>query len=249
MTKLHIWPALRYQLDYIGKTTLWIVGISFAILLITSLFLSTMAYGAEVTVPIIGVLATIIQFNIAGVLLFMAFLFGVGGIREDFKFYLQHGMGRKTTFLSTVLIGLISGFGWGLLSQILTALSANWPAFPASGMLFPTGNFLLGWMLHMFLFFLFWQFGALCSLIYYRMNKIQKVIFSAAAIALVVFIIPNAIGSLVNFFIAPADIAQVGTTVANFLGNPVNHILIYIIPGAICTLINFLLIRRAQARD
>ena len=256
MTKLRIGPAMRYQIDYMLWASLSILGIIIGIMLILSIFVAgAVAAGDEGlgAVVIMGFLnvgdgLVNMSFNVASVLTITFFIFGVGGIREDFKFFLQHGMGRTTTYLSVIFISLLSGAAWGLICQILTVISNNWAAFPATGMGFPDSNFIVGWLLHTLSFFFAWQLGTVISLIYYRLGKTQKVIFSVAAIALIVFVIPNSISYLVNFFIS-GDIGEYRTAFVSFFENPLSLTLIVLAFGVICALANFLLLRRAQARE
>jgi len=258
MTRLRLWPAMRYQLDYMLKNALATIGIICAILLIISIFASfTTGDGDSGTVSlnIIGILdfdfeATIMVFSVGAILVFMFFIVGIAGIREDFKFYLQHGMGRRTTYLSTLFSSLIVGAGWGLICQLLTLFFNTWAWFPATGLALPTENFFLGWLLHTLVLFFCWQFGTALSLIYYRLNKMGKIIFSVAGVALIIFVIPNIINNIIDLILPDiGDAAEIGAALTAFFGNPLNLSLIILALGAISALANFLLLRKAQARE
>ena len=255
MTKLRIKPALYYQLDAMWKATLTVAGIMAAVIILISLLanITVDSSNGSIDISIAGFLdfnigTNIVYFSAASVLLIMVFVIGIGGIREDFKFYLQHGMGRMTTYLSTLLISLITGAVLGLFCEILNLISANWSAFPVVGFRFPTGNFFYGWLLHLFSFVLAWQFGTLLSLIYYRLSKMGKVVFTVAWIALIIFGFPSFIVYAVNSLI-PGDIAALGAALVNLFENPISLMLILLVMGTFCAALNFLLLRRAQARE
>jgi len=252
MKTMNIWPAVRYHLEYVFWALLWTFGIVGAISVAIHIFFGAITTTGNVDVNILGFVLfssterpeMIAMLNLGALAMFMFFIFGIAGIREDLRFYLQHGMGRRTTYWSFVVGALISGAVVGLLGEALNLAFRFWPAFPLSGLNFnPVSGFFIGWVLHIGFFFFAWQFGALLSLIYYRLSKNQQIIFTVAAIATFVIILPRAAASL----LPSADV--IATAVYSFLSSPLNWIVIIFSLCAGTALGNFLLLRRANVKE
>jgi len=253
MNTLRIKPAMRYQLNYMFWASLISFAIMTAVLIIVVFFSTTIRIDeVEQTIVNLGVVdfafesEMIVNFNIGGVLIIMLFIVGVGGTREDLRFFIQHGIGRKACFLSTLFSSLIVGAVYALVCELLNLAFINLALFPVSGFHHSDIGFFGGWLLHTLTFFIAWQLGALISLIYYRLNKIGKVIFSVAAVATLSFGIPRFIDHLIGFvFSGDVD----GTAFAEFFANPLNTIPITLAFSVVFALGNFLLIRRANVKD
>ena len=257
MNNLRIKQALHYQLDYMLKAALWVLGIIGAIIIILSVIVQVAVSGEAgnyvadlgFTNFSIGPVASFTFFNIGAIITIMLFITGISGIREDLKFFLQHGIGRKTTFLSTLFTSLASGIVLGLICEIATMISDRFPMTIASGLGFVSTGFFGGWLLHTLTFFFAWQLGALISLIYYRLGKYQKVIFSVAAIALIMFGLRVSITHLVNFLIPYFPGLELTYASVRELITPLGTALITFVLGALTSVGNYLLLRRAPAKE
>jgi len=279
MTKLNLKPAVRYQLDYMFWASLIAFAISIAVLILLTILGGVMVFDsythneAVETVIVDGNHITIdedtinvdvgpISFDIeitsgmgihvsglAGIFALMLFIIGIAGTREDLRFFLQHGMSRKTTYVSTLLTSIIIGVVYALVSELAYLAIINLPILANSNITFgfraSGAGFFNRWLSGTLLLFFVWQLGALISLIYYRMNTIAKIIFSIVAGTTILFGIPALAGYLA--FTGRADII-LNSAFFDFLSTPVGTVFIFVTLGAITTLGNFLLIRRAPIK-
>ena len=252
MKTMNLLPAVRYQLDYVWKALLWTFGIVGAIAAAVHIFFGTITVVGNFDANILGFILfstaerpeMIASFNLGAVAVFMFFIFGIAGIREDLRFFLQHGMGRRATYFSVVVSALVSGAVIGLLGEVLNLAFRLWPAFPVSGLNFnPVSGFFIGWVLHIGFVFFAWHFGALLSLIYFRLDPRWQVIFTVAAVATFVIGLPRVIAGL----LPSADV--VAAMVYSFLSSPFNWVGVIFSLCLVTALGNFLLIRRANIRE
>ena len=255
MTKMNVRAAMRYQMDYMIKSSLWFAAcVSFIALIITLIVTITSGgnvdFGFVLDFVNVDVTARLIWFDIGGIMVVTLFIVGIGGIREDLRFFIQNGIGRKTTYLSTLYTSLIIGAAAGLFSELINVIYNNLQAFPASGLrfAFAHNNFLLGWLASTVTYFFAWQFGTLWSLAYYRMSKIVKIIFTSAIIATVFFALPNSISYAINTLI-PGSGDTPFAAIQNFLSVPGAIVIILFTKGVFCAAANFLLIRGAQIKE
>jgi len=230
-------PALIYQLSYVAWTSLCVLGIVAAIMILTGtgtfFFFGTNDY-------------TTGSYFVGGTIAVTFFVIGAGGIREDLKFMLQHGIGRKTTYLSNILGSLISGAALGLICEVLNLASIRWPVLSAGTLFLTDGGLFEGWMLHTLSFFIAWQMGSLISLIFYRMNKTQKIVLITFIIAMAVFSFIFGLNRLIINVDGFVDM------VVGFAENPLELgllVLPLVALGAIVSVFNFLLIYRAQIKE
>ncbi|MCL2365942.1 MAG: hypothetical protein FWC75_02720 [Oscillospiraceae bacterium] len=253
MNTLKLMPALRYQLDYMVRALLIAFAVMAAIVIFISLFITTATFGdaGQVIIDIAPInfhFETSSFINVGPIFTIMIFITGIVGIREDLRFFLQHGLGRKSTYLSTLLTSLLCGATLALVFELLDLVFVNalWLRFSAvniSGL-----GYVGGWLLQTLVFFFAWQLGALISLLYYRMSTMVKVIFSVAIIATVVFAVPRLIGDIIDLVFSNSS-DMIGGTLSTLFTNPLNIICTILALGIICTLGNFMLIRRAPVVD
>ena len=243
MNKMRLKPALHYQLDYFVRSSLSYLGVLAAIIISINLIRRFFIDGT--VVDILGLVrfdtggGGFFVFNVGTILVFMLFVIGIVGIREDFKMLLQHGMGRCTAYFSSLFGSLIFAAVLGLFCELLNIAARYWPSFPVRGMTFLEQGFFAGWFLQAGFFFLAWQLGVLISLIYYRLNGLQQTVFTVAAVATIIFVLP---GGLRHIAEGGADLEA---ALVGLLANPT------FIPlwGALAAVGNFLLLRRAQVKE
>ena len=214
MNNLNLKPALRYQITYLGKFFLIAFGIIVAVYAFLHLFFS------------VAVTSDTIEINMSdsllSVLLVMLFIIGIVGIREDLKMFLQHGAGRRTVYVSTLISGFFTAVVLGLICELFS-------------LFFTVGqSFFGGWLFNGACFFFAWQLGGLISLIYYRMNRIQQIVFSVAGGSL--------LGALA-VFVLPYMAAYIPS---GMWAAPTVPILLC---GLLAAAFNFLLLRRAQVKE
>jgi hypothetical protein len=240
-------PALRYQLDYMAKTSMVALGIMMTFFIVFGMF-AIFSNEIPVVINLMGVIniggEAYVIINFGVVLITMVFITGIAAIREDMKFFLQHGIGRYTTYFSTLFCGMIYGIAMGLLCQIFSLAAGLWPAFSATGLRFSAGGFFGGWILHAVCFPFAWQFGTLISLIYYRLSKIMTIVFSLAAGSALVFALPAILSRISDERRAAPALA-----LSSIAANPFSLACFILLAGALVAAINFLLLRRAQAKE
>jgi len=266
---MNLKPALLYQLDYMLKASLGVMGVLILIALGSHLLAAAGIFSVSVEqyapreildLAIRGVGEIQVEgtdydgefiivnwLNVGAVALFSLFIVGIVGIREDIKFLLQHGMGRRTVFFSTLLASIICAVAVGLVSEGFNLISSHWAEFPFVGLTFNDmgHGFLAGWLFHAGIFFCAWQLGTFISLLYYRMNKIQMIIFSVAAGGVILLLMQG---------FARRVIADVDVWIENFMYamenlHLVNISTVTLVIGSAAAAFSFMLIRRAQIKE
>ena len=246
MNNMRLFPAMRYQLSYMARGALITLGILCAVFFALGLIMviNDVTEGA-INIGVISVNGNVsFHFNSGAVMAITIFIFGIVGIREDLKLFLQHGIGRYTTYFSSLFSSLIIGVALGLLLELLNLAAALWSAFSAQTPAFSVGGFISGWLLHTGGLFFAWHFGALISLIYYRLQKIQQIIFSVAGVAILVFALPRALS---RFF--GEDSTALERALRSITATPLSLVCLIFFIGAFAAAANFLLLRRAQVKE
>ena len=269
MGRMNLKAALWYQLDYMAKASLSVFGVLILISIaahllsvfgIINITISDYSPGDVVDVAIRGVDSltgayydydaniTIINWmNVGAVAFFSLFIVGIVGIREDIKFLLQNGMGRRTVFMSTFLASVITATVIGFFGELFNLISYNWSVFPLRGLTLDGANpgFLLGWFFHIAVLLTAWQLGTFISLIYYRLTKTGQIAFSVSAVLAFILISSHSARRISidiemwieNLIYAIENINLVNVSTAT------------LVIGLIVSAGSFLLIRRAQVKE
>ena len=234
MNNMKLYPAMRYQLIYLAETFALMFGIAAALFIVS-----------QVGITVAGITVDSMLWNVGTFMLFALFVVGIGGVREDLRLMIQHGIGRRTTYVSTLLSDIVAGAGFGLILELLNVISRAVPAFPFSGLVFPVEHFLASWLLHIGAFLFARQLGVMISLLYYRMNKMQAIVFSVTAGALFLLGLPRTfIGRGEEWFEA-----LILTMVESALVIPPTLRLSAFVICAAVIVANFFLIRNATIRE
>jgi len=218
--------ALIYQLNSIGWSSLYVYGITVAILIAIGLFAFISITDGDMFI------------SIGGVGFFHFLVIGISGIREDLRFFLQHGIGRRTTYFSNLFGSLISSVAVGLFCVIFNLIGGQLLGFSQNGVS-TFSSFVFSWISYSCIFFFAWQLGALISLIYYRLSKTQQIVFSVIAIAIVIFVFFNGIRYLIQNIDELEAIIRIEMGATWFL----------LLIGSLSAAGNYFLIRRAQIKD
>ena len=269
MRSMNLKPALLYQLDYMLRASLGILGVLILVAIGAHLMATVGAFDVNVdthtprevldlalvtteevqvgdsdygfNIVIVNIL------NVGAVALLSLFIVGIVGIREDIKFLLQHGMGRRTVFFSTFFASIITATAMGLISEVFNLISSQWAAFPFVGLTFNEmeHSFFTGWLFHAGILLCAWQLGTFISLLYYRMSKMQMIIFSVAAGGTILL-------GMQGFF--RRILVDVDLWIENFMYMMENLHLINISMftlaiGLVAATFSSLLIRRAQVKE
>jgi len=228
-----------------AKSYLITLGIIVAIAIIIGSFVVTT--GETVSIEFIGMISiggnVYTNFNFGIALMITIFVIGIVGIREDLKLMLQHGIGRYTTYFSTLLSGLITGAAMGLVCEIMNMAARFWPVFPMNIPPYSAAGFISGWVLLAAGFFFAGQLGIMISLIYYRLKRFMQIVFSVAAGATIIFTLPFCITFIFN------ENNALGRTLQSIASNPFALACLIFLLGATAAAANFLLLRRAQVKE
>ena len=228
--------AMHYQLDYVGISCLYVFGIAIAIAVC---FMATSNFGDGISLSATG---------IGGVGFVYFLVIGIGGIREDLRFFLQHGINRRTTFLSHLFSSLLCSAALGLFCEVFNCI-VNFGfgfSFGIHGSAYTIQSFFTSWTAYMAAFFFAWQIGALISLVYYRLSKMQQVVFTVSAIALVIF---GGSASIRHFVGLSDDFGNIiRLLVENAISLATISIWVGMLFGMLAAAGNFLLLRRAQVK-
>ena len=226
--------AIRYQLSYFGWSFLYVYGIAAAaIIAIGSMITINASDGISIT-------------GIGGVGFVHFLIMGIAGIRGDLRFFIQHGISRRTTFFSHFFGSLICSAALGLFCKVFNLILYHLPGFAFSGSAFTIQGFFTSWMAYIFAFFMAWQVGALISLIYYRLSKMQQIVFSVTAIAIIMLAVSGSIRRLVGL---SDDLGLIQTTVENIIHLAGMAVWLALLIGLLAAAGNYILIRRVQIKE
>ena len=251
MNNLSLKPTLRYQLSYVARATLIGLGISAAVAIFFHLFANVMIYGEGMHINLGGLLeinadeGLLLNINISGFITIYLFVLGIAAIREDLRMFIQHGVGRRTTYFSTLISGLITGVALGLVCQLFyLALSAMFGA----NIITPINadGFFGNWLLNAITFLAAWQLGALISLVYYRLNKIGAIIFSVVGGLFIIYGIPQLAIVLIGDDIGAFEALILG--IVSIFTTPFSMIFPVLVFAVVVAVVNFLLIRRVTIK-
>lgn len=175
--------AVRYLLHSYRNPLL----IFYGIILLVSLLVCTLM---EVQVAGEGKVS-----SVNGASVIFLFVCGLNAFKEDFCFFLQNGVSRKTQFSATCIAFLPVALLMAVVDSLMTALFST--LFSYEGILgliygraMETGftGFLLqiGWLFCLYLFALL--LGYLITTLYYRMDSKRKVLVSVSVPVLLVLV-------------------------------------------------------------
>ena len=222
-------------MNYFAWSSLYVYGISIAVFVAIG-FIAT-----------ISVNAGNVNVGISGVGFLHLFILGIAGIRSDLRFYLQHGISRRTTFFSHLYGSLICSAAIGLFCKIFNLFAGLLPVYTGGGSDFTIQSFLTGWMTHTLVFFFAWQIGALISLIYYRLGMMQQIVFTVAAITAILLTLLSSVRYAVSVSDGLGGMAQ--SAVESSFGFTSTLILATLLLGTLAAAGNYLLLRRAQIKE
>jgi len=235
MNNSRLKQAMHYQLSYFGRSFLYVYGITVAIIIALGLVITSDTSAENVSITGIG-----------GVGFVHFLILGISGIRSDLRFFIQHGISRRTTFFSHLYGSLICSAALGLISEAFNLILHNLLGFAFYGSAFTIQGFFTNWVTYIFTFFTAWQVGAFISLIYYRLSKMQQIVFSVTAIAIIILAFSGGIRSLVGLGDDPGLIQTIVENVALITGIVA---WIGLLIGILAAAGNYLLLRRAQIKE
>ncbi|ABX40574.1 hypothetical protein [Lachnoclostridium phytofermentans] len=186
----------------------------------------------------------------------MIFITMLNIIRSDFHLFLQHGYSRKTLFLSTILCIITTSSVVALMESILFKIFSHFVTY--------NGMYIQGYgaaylsdvgvkgmvdeyFWKFFLYILAGAIGIFISLLYYRMNKLQKMIVSAGVPALLFVIYP-----ISDEFLFDGALSKISAKIMNFYtgyafgSEPYVNVLCNIALFALFGAFSFLLLRRCN---
>lgn len=223
--------AIKYQLSYFGWSSLCVYSIAIAVLVVISLLVTFSFQDGNTFVGIGG--TGFIHLLILGL-----------GIRSDLKFFLQHGISRRTVYFSNLSGSLICSVLLGLFCVIFELIAIQWLSLFGNTI---GGGFFENWLMYSIIFFFAWQIGVLISLIYYRLGKIQQVVFSVLAIGAFVLLFSGSVAFIGNFtYDFGGLIERLTSDSLGILRSPVVGLMAIL--GVIAPICNYFLLRRASIK-
>ena len=180
MTGSRLKKAIYYQLDYFMRASLYVYGIAIVVICAIGFLITNSGNDGNVI-------------GLGGTAFIHFLIVGLSGIRADLRFFIQHGISRRTTFLSHLFGSLICSVALGLFCEIFIIVSNHLLGASVSFSLLPSQSFFQSWATYTFAFFFAWQVGVLISLIYYRLSKIQQIVFTVTVLAVVVLAFSQAL--------------------------------------------------------
>jgi len=261
MNRMNLRAAARYQIDYLLRYLLPLfaiicVGIIVVSAVVGGIFATTVsvenvtdilvAAGADEydVAQVEQAMATtttsppISNFDMSGLAVVMFFIVGIVGAREDLRFFIQNGVGRRTTFWSCVIAALSTGVVIGLIGAVVN-LAPEW--FPISSLTAGVQvNFAMDWLLHIGAIFFAWHLGAMFSLIYYRCTKVWQMVAVSAVLGAIVLVI----GPRVAF-----RVALFPDRLLAFFAAPGSWIALLAVMCVVVSCAGYLLMRNADIRE
>lgn len=236
--------AYKFQLKEIIKPIASFYGIFFLFIL---LFISLAYTSGDGSVRFGGFEFTTIV---------MLFVTMISMIRSDFLLFLQHGYSRKTLFLSTNLCLITTTAIVVFIETVVYKIFSN--LLPYQGMFLQgygaayvndagAKGLIDEYLWKFFLYILAGAIGIFISLLYYRMNKLQKTIVSVGVPALFIVVYP-----LADQYLFDGALTRLGLKIINFytgytFGNaPYVNMLCNIGLFALFGALNFLLLRKCN---
>lgn len=187
------------------------------------------------------------------------FVAGIISVREDLRLFLQNGRGRKTVFVAQVVVAffacIATAVAMGLLLMLfyfITRLLTPQLTFASQLGLFGLQG-MEGWAaLPKIMAFLFlaslpsFFFGMLISLIYYRLSKLGKVVFSVVTPGVLFIGLPVLV--LRNAALLQA-VMDIGRFLSNAFPTPLAFLTVFsLVFSCIFVLGSWLLLRRAEVK-
>lgn len=240
MSSLHWRPALKYNL-YQGLRGL---GAFFAVIIFVMILvpaLVAVAVGGRTEIGFSGLgLGSNIMFFVLGIMM----------VRENIKFLLQNGCGRRTLLITDVLGNLILALITALISELLAQIFGSThliTEISLSEMFFSVGGSpalpaAQSALLRFCALVLAWRGGMFVSLIYYRLNRLGQVAVSVIVPALLFIGLPlSADRGLI-------DPALFTNAFQWLISSPYNTMLAAVITALLCGVCSWPLLRRAQVK-
>lgn len=243
---MKIKSAIKYQMFELRYGFLIIYAIIYALLIFQIIINGSMD----------NISVSNTEFSTCGFLL----IWGALTMRSYFSFFLQNGISRNTLFVSTVANSAILSAGMALvasLNALFLQLITSQSGFSFQRMytyFYPDGytarTFFEGWLFLICVHLFCNMLGFFLSALYYRMNKITKIIVSAGVPALFILGLP-----LFDFNITHGAIIQgLGKAILFIMGflngncNPYYAVVSFTILAMIFAGLSYLLLRRAMIR-
>ena len=242
MNKLNIMPALTYNLRQSMRGALWFAGS------VAAIMLGLIVLQAAVIDGVISTTFSGLEFG--GFI--TCFIIGIVSIRESLRLFLQNGISRRTVavsfFLDSIAMSLAFAIAGSILlaifGRIVTAMDINASLINTYSMFIENDTntrtviHSMSSMLFSFtIYFLAMHLGQLISLIYYRLNRLFKVLVSILGGMLLFIGFPL---NLLRF-----DIVLTKSFIDWLISGPGPVMLVFVVMAIVFSLLAWLLIRRA----
>ena len=229
--------ALSYQLSDFAYNSLYVYGIALLVIAGLAIFATT-SEGNIIT-----------NVGIGGVGFIHLLVLGIAGIRSDLRFFIQHGIGRRTTFFSNLYGSIICSIALGLFCEIVNVSVSLLPGFVVETE-WLVQSFLISWLSHAVMFFFAWQIGALISLVYYRLSKTQQIVFTVLAIAALVLGVRvlGVLGVMIEHLTGAIQLDATVFVIPVYAPTLTMPVIVLII-AILAAVGNYLLIRRVQIKE
>lgn len=200
-----------------------------------------------------------------GIVIFL-FIVGLNYFRETFRLMIQNGVSRKTMFKGVLISTAIIAVMMSLINEVILVIGKAFDASSESltfegafeqvyGVRYAGGGMGLQMTFEGLLFLVCisaaaMMFGFLITTMYYRLNKLAKILVSVVVPVFFIIIFPmvdfTLIGGRISYGIFRFMLFAFG-----FLNdaNPYYGIVTCLIAFAVCAAISWLLIRRAPVKD
>lgn len=243
---MKIKQAMRYQLHALVRPTVIFLAISIFTYVVSSIIFfvegvkSATMNGAEMSVVI------------------FLFIMGMNSFKPQFHLFLQNGLSRKTLLFGFLLSALALSAAMMLLCSIYPRLFPNLHYESLFDMSYKMEKgfaaVVTGAAWQTLLYFAALCGGFLITTLYYRVNRLLKVVISAGVPLILLVAIPIAEGLIPTFHFYASVFKFISWALGgngSFLGklNPYRPLLSFTALSGLCAGLSFLLLRRATIKE
>lgn len=241
---MKIKQTMRYHLTECGKAT----GLYY--LIIACLILLIFIVGAIVNASFVHV-----NTSFSGASSMFLFVLGLNAFKRPFRLYIQNGISRKTHFVGFLLSAVCLALTVTLIDSLYPLLFGNSLSYSSafSNLYRVEGVTPLGILWSFLGNYALLCFGFFLTTLYYRMNKLLKVLVSAGVPLLIFVVLPMLEVFIPNFHLFTGLLELVAwASGTNLFGGPVypwRTVGVFAGISAVSLGFAFLLMRRAPFRD
>lgn len=245
---MNIKSSYKYQMyDSIKAFIVFYATVLIVTILIGSLAVPMIQNNGNVVTHLNGMEITTIIF---------IFIVGLCSFKENFKMLTQNSVSRKSIFLGHKLTAISLAFGAAvidkILSVIITLISKNIKQIDYSSLfalLYGQDNYLNSFLFSFLAYLAVISIGYTITILFYRMNKVGKILVGAGVPVLFFQVLPIVDGVFLNNTVLSSIFKFADFALGISTGKYSHSYITFIIVAIVCSALSWLLARKAKARE